>query len=483
MTIRRIIHVLLLIFSMMPSSVCLSAPIPRLQGPPLGERWFSISMNGERVGFAHTNVLETADGFELFSEGSVKLKVMAVSRESSSRENYRVGKDLALKSFQVEQTIDGSPMKVKGVVEGKAIKVVIESAGNMKNKSLKVKKKILPPPALNFYPPMQGAVPGKTYNVQMLDVEGIKVKGVEIKVIGQETLPGGVKALHVQNDLYPFVDNDIWLDLSGNTLKESVRDEMILTRAEDALTVQNFIADAAMARKDLILDFSLIKVEPPLSDPEKLQRMAATFSGFPPEFPLYRDARQQATREEDGTIAFKTTKALTVKNANGTQDQSALGTFLEATARIPVDNGEIAAKAKEIAAGEQDRLKIVEKLTRWMATEVKGLAMDSRPPLETMKIGEGNSQSHALLYVTMARAMGIPSRFVSGLAYIKGKGFLYHCWAESYLGEWLAVDPTFGQLPVNASHIKLVEGESPEQMALVGSIVGKLKARVIEQQY
>lgn len=336
---------------------------------------------------------------------------------------------------------------------------------------------------MNFYPPMQVAAPGKTYNVQMLDVEGIKIKGVEIKVIGQETLQGGVEALHMQNDLYPFVDNDIWLDLSGNTLKESVRDEMILTRAEDALTVQNFIADAALARKDLILDFSLIRIEPPLSNPEKLQRMTAILSGFPPEFLLYRDARQQATREEDGTIAFKTTKALAVKNANGAQDQSALAPFLEATARIPVDNGEIATKAKEIAGGEQDRLKVVEKLTRWVAAEVKGAAMDSLPPLETMKKAEGNSQSHARLYVAMARAMGIPSRFVSGLVYIKDKGFLYHSWAESYLGEWLAVDPTFGQLPVDASHIKLVEGESPEDLALLAGLVGKLKAVVTEQLY
>ncbi|WP_243370342.1 transglutaminase-like domain-containing protein [Geotalea sp. SG265] len=483
MSLHRLIPCLLLLLIMIPLAAGAAAPIPRLLGPPLGERWFSISMNGERVGFAHTDVVETKDGYELFSEGSVKLKVMAVSRQSSSREWYRVGKDLSLKSFRVEQTIDGTPMRLKGTVEGKAVKAVVESAGKVTKKSLKVKKKLLPPPALNFYPSTQGAVPEKTYEVQMLDTEGVKIKGVEIKVIGVEERPGGVKTLHLQNDLYPFVDNDIWLDLSGNTLKESVRDDMILTVAEDALTVRTFMADAALARKDLILNFSMIKTDLPLKDPVRLQEMTVSFSGFPPDFPLLQDARQQVTRQTDGTVVVKTTKTATAKIGSGEANPAALAPFLEATARIPSDNGELAAKAKEIAGGEQDPRKVVERLAGWVATKVKGAAMDSQPPLETMKGGEGNSQSHARLYVTMARAMGIPTRFVAGLTYIMNKGFVYHSWAESHVGEWLAVDPTMGELPVDASHIKLIEGESPEDFALLAAVIGKLQGAILEQRY
>jgi len=51
------------------------------------------------------------------------------------------------------------------------------------------------------------------------------------------------------------------------------------------------------------------------------------------------------------------------------------------------------------------------------------------------------------------------------------------------VGEWLAVDPTFGQVPVDASHIKLIEGDSPDDMSALAAMVGKLKATVLEKNY
>ena len=44
------------------------------------------------------------------------------------------------------------------------------------------------------------------------------------------------------NDLYTFVDNDIWVDHSGNTVKESVRHGLILTQAVDREAGRKFLA-------------------------------------------------------------------------------------------------------------------------------------------------------------------------------------------------------------------------------------------------
>lgn len=476
MAIRRLIPLWILVFVLLLPMICLGATsLVHLESPPLGERWFAISMNGERVGFARMTVEALPDGYELRSEGSVKLRVMTTSRESSSRERFLVGKDLSLKSFQVEQTIDGKEMKLQGTVEGKAVKVVVNTNGSSKKKTLKFKGKLLPPPALNFYPPMQGAVADKNYTVQMLDTEGVKVKDVEMTVIGRETL-AGVESLHMQNDLYPFVDNDIWIDLAGNTIKESVRDGMILTVAENPLLVKNFIADVALAKRDMIIPFSLIKVQPPLQDPAKLKGMTAIFSGIPADFPLTKGPGQVATRLSDGSVQFRITTASEEVNNPDTAASAAP----QVTA---AGDKEVTAKAREIAGNEQDRRKMAEKLIRWLGTEVKVTTGDRLSPVETLKKGEGNAQSHAMLYLAMAQSLGIPSRMVSGLVYVKDKGFLYHSWAESDCGGWLAVDPTSGQVPADASHIKLIEGDGPEELALLGGIVGRLKGTITERQY
>ena len=59
-------------------------------------------------------------------------------------------------------------------------------------------------------------------------------------------------------------------------------------------------------------------------------------------------------------------------------------------------------------------------------------------------------------------------------------GFLYHAWAESYVDGWIAVDPTFNQVGVDATHIKLVEGASLISLFQLGHVVGQLKADVID---
>ena len=481
---RCLTPVIITVAMLLSPFVSIAGSIPRLNTPPVGERWYSVNMGEERVGFSHLKITDTPTGYEIVSEGSVKLLVLGFSREAAARESYQVNKDLTLRSFSVEQTIDGSPMTLHGEVTGKGIKVIVETAGNRKEKILKAKGKVLPPPALNLYPAMQGATAGKTYRVQMLDVEAVKIKEVKIQVIGTETLSGDTGAIHLRNDLYTFVDNDIWLDQAGNTVKESVRDGLITTSAEDAASSSRFIADAALTKKDLILDFSLIKVATPITRPAEAKKLVVQLSGFPAAIPLLQGTGQKAERIADGSVRFTMEyRPFKTPVAPITYDKPAYASYLGSSNRILAENPEIIARKTEIVGNEKDPAKVVEKLSSWVAGAVKGDVTDSQSPLETLQKGSGNCQSHARLYASLARAAGIPTRFVSGLVYVQGKGFLYHSWAESYLGAWLAVDPTFGQLPVDASHIKLVEGDGPDDMALLAGVVGKLQARVIEQNY
>src|SRR5512136_2134984 len=135
--------------------------VPRLTSPPLGERWFSINLNGERTGFFSMKIEPVVDGYEVTAAGSVKMLVLGFSREASAREFYRVGKDLALRSFAVEQAIDRSPKKVSGTMTDKGVKVSVESGGRRTEKLLKAKGPVYPPPLLNLVPLRDGILPGK----------------------------------------------------------------------------------------------------------------------------------------------------------------------------------------------------------------------------------------------------------------------------------------------------------------------------------
>ncbi|KAF0221390.1 MAG: transglutaminase domain-containing [Geobacteraceae bacterium] len=482
MYVTRIIAFLgFTLFSFITTPQSFARTIPPLAKPPIGERWFSISMNDERVGFGHVKITPTSDGYEISGEGSVKMLVLGFSREASARESYIVKKDLSLKSFAAEQIIDGSPLRLSGRVTAKGVRVTVESTGSKTEKTLKVKGAVYPSAVLNLYPLMQGVAPGKVYRLQMLDIEAVKIKEVNISAEGFETLPGDVETVHLRNDLYTFVDNDVWVDLQGNTVKESVRDGLIVTRPEDEGAARRFILEAAVAKKDLILDFSLIRVDRPIERPLELKGMAVELSGFPGNIPLLQGPGQKAMRVDGGRALFTLASSLphAVVADNGVDNSE----YVRPTERILSDNPAVIAIKTEVLGADKEPSKIVEKLVRWVADYVEDTVTDSQSPLETLKTRKGNCQSHARLYASLARAAGIPTRFVSGLVYATGKGFLYHSWAESYVGVWVAVDPTFGQIPADATHVKLVEGDSPEEMAPLAGIIGRVKAKVIEQKY
>ena len=141
-------------------------------------------------------------------------------------------------------------------------------------------------------------------------------------------------------------------------------------------------------------------------------------------------------------------------------------------------------RSDTVTGDEKDPYRIIELITRWVASNIEGTVIDSQSPVETLKSRKGNCQSHARLYTSLARAAGVPSRFVSGLVWMPDKGFLYHSWAESFVaGIWLPVDPTFGQVPADLTHIRMFDGDTPDDVAPLARVIGRLKARITSQEY
>ncbi len=479
---KIIISLPLLLLTLLITVWCGAAPLPLVTTPPLGEQWFSISLNDERTGFAHQSISKRPEGYEISVDSSVKLTVLGFSREAAIRESYLVNPELALLSFSVEQILDGSSMKIMGKTVANGISLTVENAGKKKSSLLKGKGPVYPAAVLNIYPLMKGFVPGKKYKLKALDTEAQKIKEVVVTAIEVENLPGSGEAFRIQNDLYPFVENDIWVDRQGKTLKESIRDGLVVTQAEDAAGAARFLSQTALAKKDLVFDFSLIKADPPLTDPSRLTRLTVEFSGWPEEIPFPEGRGQKVMGRTGRTLTVTLTGQTGGEETQLTGDERKR--YLEGTERIIPEHPRIRALQESILGTEKDQAKGVELFTRWVAENIQGTVTDSQSPVETLQSKQGNCQSHARLYSSLARAAGIPTRFVSGLVWMPGKGFLYHSWAESFVGgNWRTVDPTFGQTPADLTHIRMFDGDAPDDVAPLARIIGRLKARIITQEY
>ncbi len=87
----------------------------------------------------------------------------------------------------------------------------------------------------------------------------------------------------------------------------------------------------------------------------------------------------------------------------------------------------------------------------------------------------GDCTEHSILTVALARALHIPARTVHGLVYARyddGQDALYwHAWVEvRSAGEWIALDPTFGQPVADAGHLALGGENRVDTVGLLGAL-------------
>ena len=161
-------------------------------------------------------------------------------------------------------------------------------------------------------------------------------------------------------------------------------------------------------------------------------------------------------------------------------DDASLLPFVETGPFLMVDHAEIQSKSKEILAGVSDRVEAADRLNQWVFEYLLKIPTVGVPnALEVLRVGQGDCNEHTALFVGLARAAGIPSRVAAGVVYSdrvsEEAAFFYHAWPEVYFegAGWVPVDPTFGQFPADATHIKVVDGGLDKQIAIMG-VMGRL---------
>jgi transglutaminase-like putative cysteine protease len=134
--------------------------------------------------------------------------------------------------------------------------------------------------------------------------------------------------------------------------------------------------------------------------------------------------------------------------------------------------------ARRIARGERDPRVVAERINTWVHDSITDRVTFGIPSAsQVLRARVGDCNEHTQLYVALARSLGLPARIASGLAYVDGK-FYYHAWPEVLLGDWVAVDPTFGQFPADAAHLRFVIGGLTRQAELL-RLMGNLKIDVL----
>ncbi|MEZ4272638.1 MAG: transglutaminase-like domain-containing protein [Myxococcota bacterium] len=219
---------------------------------------------------------------------------------------------------------------------------------------------------------------------------------------------------------------------------------------------------------------AVVKSPKAISHPQSLQHLELTFTGFgemtPPEA-----SRQKVYKQGDVMrIVLSRDAAPDVK-----LEAAHLGEheFLKATPFIQSDAPRLQEIAKEVVGDAEDVLTATSRISAYVYKHIRDEYVPAYSnALEALDSGRGDCTEHSILFVAMARAVGIPARVAVGIAYWPpGDGFGWHAWAEVQAGKsWFSVDPTWNQPIADVTHVKLADG-GPEQQARIVMLLGRLK--------
>lgn len=455
-------------------------PFIDLKNIEFREAWYGVVFNGEKVGFTHLKLnVETQNLFKIECETVLRFKILGIiGKDISSKEIYFVNPDFTLSSFNCKIKLNGAFRKVKGEVAEKNLEVSIETENSKDIQLIKLDENIYPGVAMYFYPLLNGIEIGKVYNYQVYHPETLTLEKVSQEVISYErsTLFEGA-AFKIKNTLGGMT-SECWISPEKGMLLEMGFHGIIIFDREDENSAKEYLYRNALAKNDLFLDFSLVKTDRPIPHPREVKYLVIEIKGIDDERLIIEDSTQKAVRDGDVVRYYLNPTLPDREPLELPNVDQQLRVYCRPSLYIQSSHHEIVAKADTILKGERSTFKAVKMLTKWVAQEVKDSLVDTFSALDVLHKKEGDCQAHTYLYTALARAAGIPTKVVSGLVYMEDYGFLYHSWAESYTGDWIPVDPTFGQVPVDATHIKLVEGEQFEDLSKLVNIMGRLQAKV-----
>lgn len=467
-----------------------------------GVNFYTLEMEDRSVGLATSRLDTVPEGFVLEDFMTLELPALGQTGRAVVRTEVKVSKALVMQEFSFSLDSDVGEYRVDGRVEGDTImKVDLDSGSGVET----LVQRLEAPPVFAAMVPIRvaigdGLAVGREVRVPVFDPSTLSNRTVTVEILEHDTLvvadsavvDGSGRWTPARYDSIPVwrigetfggLTIESWIDEDGRVIsaESPVGFSMRKTEYELARQAQE---DARLVSTgpggDVILS-TAIQSSVPLDDLESRAEVRYVLKGVDlTGFDL--DGGRQELRG-DTLIVRRDPWETADPGYELPYGRMDLRDALAAEPLIQSDDPQIQARARSAVSGVFRRRNpkvVAERLTGHVYNSLEKKITFSVPSARhVMEAEEGDCNEHTVFYVALARSLGLPTRTAVGLAYVDGS-FYYHAWPEVWMGDWMAVDPTFGQSPADAGHIRFVVGGLAQQVE-IARLIGRLEIEVLEE--
>jgi hypothetical protein len=474
---HRVRRFLFCLFLMLPAWPGLAAPAH------VDETWMSVLLEGRKIGTAHYS--RTVDGDRVTTRQSLQLEFerngspLKVENTEIDVEDTRgtpFGFDTLTRISGSDSTVHGERLadgrfKVTRTVGGVAHTAIVDwPDGALLAEGQRLAER------------RAGLVPGTVLRFDAYDADSGDALRMLATVIGTERveLPGGTGSLvHVrQVTRLPVGEtrNELWLDAHFNLRKMRLE---VFGQPLEMLACSRTCAEAPNQSGNLF-DHAMARLPHTLS-PTQLDGALRYVMAASDDRPLHfaETDEQRVQREKNNRWI------VVVVGASGARREAPPAPAdTAANAWLQSDNAEIIALARQAAGDARDNEARMQRLTDFVRGYIadKNLGVGYASALETVHSRQGDCTEHAVLLAALGRALGIPVRVLTGLAYVPHYAgadavLVPHAWVQAWVdGRWRSYDAALGRF--DAGHIALDIGDGDPWKFFAGlDTLGRIEVR------
>lgn len=468
---------------------------------PPGATYFRVTLGNAQIGYASTVVDTLPDTLRVTENVVVDVPVLGEVQRTEVHTEIEASRTLTLRSFTAMLRGPDARFAASGQISGDTLlELQVTGDDRREVRHVRLTGPIVLPQLLPFRLAFGGRLSaGRTHEVRLFDPEALTLRDVAIEVAAESTLVvpkdtavfdstaarwipvafDTVKAWRVREAGHQFPGN-AWIDDRGQIVSAWTAGGVRFERSAYELAYENYRLSGGN-EPDAVSPHVIRSTAAAAGVrlvPESLTTLTVRLGGQPLDG---LDLEGDGQRLAGDTVVVRSQATRVRAGYRLPYTESQYQRFVDAEPLIESDDPRIQAQARQIIRSTRRPATAAARLNAWVHAEIANAGSFGVPSaLDAYLRRRGDCNEHTVLYVALARAIGLPARTAAGLVYLDGS-FYYHAWPEVWLGRWVAADPTLGQFPADAAHLRLIVGGLARQLELV-RLVGQLRITVVAME-